>query len=158
MSQDGATPCFSDEEARALARVLDEIIPASGDGRLPGAGELGLAGYIEQRLQEMPELGPVITRGLSAVDELASKRDPGGFGALASRDRVDVLNEVSSTEQTFLPSLILMTYTGYYLDGRVVEALGLEARPPHPKGYDLEPGDLSLLDAVRRRPKLYREC
>lgn len=158
MTEDEATLCFSDDEAHALAGVLDELIPPSSDGRFPGAGELGLAGYIEQRLQETPELGPVITRGLSAVDDLASKRDPRGFAALSRQDRVDVLNEVSATEQAFLPNLILHTYSGYYMNARVVEALGLEARPPHPKGYDVEPDDLSLLDEVRRRPKLYREC
>jgi hypothetical protein len=46
----------------------------------------------------------------------------------------------------------------YYQAPRVVEALGLEARPPHPKGYEVELGDLTLLDEVRRRGKLYRDC
>ncbi len=30
-------------------------------------------------------------------------------------------------------------------------------RPPHPKGYEMEPTDFSLLDGVRRRERLYRE-
>jgi hypothetical protein len=34
----------------------------------------------------------------------------------------------------------------------------MEARPPHPKGYEMAPHDLSLLDPVRRREKLYRDC
>jgi hypothetical protein len=40
----------------------------------------------------------------------------------------------------------------------VLTALGLEARPPHPAGYAIEPNDLSLLDPVRRRAELYRRC
>ena len=35
-------PVFSELEARTLASVLDQIIPPSEDGKLPGAGELGL--------------------------------------------------------------------------------------------------------------------
>jgi len=36
-------------------------------------------------------------------------------------------------------------------------ALGLEARPPFPKGYVLEQGDWSLLDAVRKRAPFWRK-
>ncbi len=45
----------------------------------------------------------------------------------------------------------------YYRDDRVLLALGLEARAPFPKGYTLEQGDWSLLDAVRHRPPLWRD-
>jgi hypothetical protein len=69
-----------------------------------------------------------------------------------------VLNEIATTEPGFLPGLIFHTYAGYYQNGRVMEALGLEPRPPHPAGYEMEPGDLTLLEAVRRRPRMYREC
>jgi hypothetical protein len=34
----------------------------------------------------------------------------------------------------------------------------MEARPPFPKGHEVEQGDWSLLDPVRMRPKLYREA
>ncbi|HUI24603.1 MAG TPA: hypothetical protein VL403_00860, partial [Candidatus Kryptonia bacterium] len=49
------------------------------------------------------------------------------------------------------------TCAGYCQHARVVEALGLEARPPHPQGYQMEPNDLTLLDDVRRCPKRYRD-
>ena len=41
MSDDTSGSGFSSEQERALAGVLDEIIPPSRDGALPGAGELG---------------------------------------------------------------------------------------------------------------------
>ena len=37
------------------------------------------------------------------------------------------------------------------------QSLGVEVRPPFPKGFEVERGDWSLPDAVRARPKLYRE-
>ena len=46
---------------------------------------------------------------------------------------------------------------GYYQNPAVVTALGLEPRPPHPDGYELEPGDLGLLADVRKSGKLYRD-
>ena len=151
-------PGFSDHEARALSAVLDQIIPPSRDGRLPGAGELGLVRHIEQVLEKAPQFKPMLRQGLSAIDELARARNAMGFAALLDPDKLEVLQELTSTEPGFLPSLIFHTYVGYYQHGRVVEALGLEPRPPFPKGYDVEPNDLTLLDAVRLRPKLYREA
>jgi hypothetical protein len=44
----------------------------------------------------------------------------------------------------------------YYRDDRVLRSLGLELRPPFPKGYELEAGDWSLLDPVKARPSVLR--
>ena len=158
MSEDMSDPVFSPDEERTLSSVLDEIIPPRSDGRLPGAGELGLARYIEHAVQQTPYLGPAIAQGLAALDDLAVRRGARGFAELPSQDKLEVLNEIATTEPGFLPGLIFHTYAGYYQNGRVVEALGLEPRPPHPEGYEMEPSDLTLLDAVRRRPRMYREC
>jgi hypothetical protein len=154
VSEDTNDPGFSPHEARALESVLDEIIPPSGDGRLPGAGEVGLVRYIEQHA---PELRPTIVQGLSALDELAHGRGVRDFAALSREDKIEALNQVATAQPAFLPGLILQTYVGYYQNDRVLEGLGLEPRPPYPEGYKLEPTDLGLLDGVRRRDKLYRD-
>ncbi|MBW1688167.1 MAG: gluconate 2-dehydrogenase subunit 3 family protein [Deltaproteobacteria bacterium] len=154
MSEDTNDSGFSPHEARALASVLDEIIPPSGDGRLPGAGEVGLVRYIEQHA---PEIRPTIVQGLSALDELAHGRGARDFAALCREDKLELLNELSTAQPAFLPGLILQSYVGYYQNDRVLEGLGLEPRPPYPEGYKLEPTDLGLLDGVRRRDKLYRD-
>ena len=44
-----------------------------------------------------------------------------------------------------------------YRDDRVLRSLGMEPRPPFPKGFEVEQGDWSLLEPVKRRGKLYRE-
>lgn len=151
MIEDARPSPYSPDQLRALTAVLDTIIPPDGDGRLPGAGEIGVADTIAQRA---PELAPVVVHGLALLDELAGAC---GFAELTGADRAAALNEASLQDPGFLPGLIFHTYAAYYQNGRVLEALGLEPRPPHPKGYDLEDGDFTLLDEVRRRPKLYRE-
>jgi hypothetical protein len=156
VSDDAGTARFTTGERHTLAAVLDEIIPPSGDGRLPGAGALGLATHVEAALQATPALLPVIAAGLATLDALATRRHGRGFAALAAEDRHATLNEHAASEHAFPPILVLLTYTGYYRHPRVVTALGLEPRPPHPQGYDVGPDDPHLLDAVRRRPPLYR--
>jgi len=153
MSDDSNHGDFTNAARCVLASVLDEIIPPSRDGRFPGAGQLGLVSYIEQALQRTPELKLMVAQGLADLDTLARDRDATDFTALSRDTKLQLLNE-----QPFVLPLTLHAYVGYYQNARVVSALGLEARPPHPQGYHMEPNDLSLLDAVRRMPKLYREC
>ena len=152
MSDDKNNSGFSADEQRLLASVLDEIIP-SGDGKLPAAGQLGVASYIDEALQNTPDLKSMIVQGLADLDNAARRRNAQGFAALPREDKLQLLNE-----QAFVLPLTFHAYVGYYQHARVIEALGLEPRPPHPKGYQMEPNDLTLLDAVRRRPKRYREC
>ena len=157
MSEETPGPRLSPDEQRALSSVLDEIIPPSEDGELPGAGELGLSSYLEQALQQTPGLLAATIGRLAALDDLAHSRGARRLAALSRQDKLAVLEEHAAADPGFLPGLIFHTYVGYYKNGRVVEALGLEHRPPHPDGHDLAPFDTALLDGVRRRTKLYRE-
>ena len=45
----------------------------------------------------------------------------------------------------------------YYQHDDVLKAIGLEAPPPFPKGYELEEGDILLLEPVYYRGKIYRD-
>jgi hypothetical protein len=148
---------FSAAEECLLARLLDEIIPPSSERRLPGAGALGLTPRIARTVEQTPMLRPVMEYGLAALADLARKRHPSGFAALSQQETKEIWEEFAATDQFFQPAFLFLVYSSYYQDARVVEALGLEARPPHPKGYPMEADDLTLLDPVRRRAKMYRE-
>ena len=147
---------FDAEQQATLAAVLDTIIPPSADGRLPGAGELGLATHVERGLAQVPALLPVIAQGLDSLDGLALQRDASSFVALLPGERSAVLAELAAAQPGFLGPIVFHTYVGYYQHPRALAAVGLEPRPPHPKGHALEPGDFGLLDAVRSRGPIYR--
>jgi len=149
---------LSPDQARALGCVLDEIIPESADGGLPGARELGLVDNIEQALERMPDLKTAIDAGLSALQDLVRERGAEDYAALPQPQRREILDQLAAAQPAFLPGLIFHTYVAYYQHPRVLEALGLEARPPFPKGYEMQPGDFGGLEAVRRRGRIFREC
>ena len=140
---------FSADEERLLVGILDAVVPPSSDGRLPGAGQLDLVEHIARIVRETPMLRPVVEYGLSALAELAAKR-PG-------RDLRAVLEEFAAGDQFFMPAFLFLVYSTYYQNPRVLAALGLEARPPHPQGHEMEPIDLTLLDPVRRRDGMFRK-
>ena len=145
-----------DGSGALLREVLDEIIPPSADGSFPGAGELGVGEQVEDVLAQQPEFGRVIEQGLASIRRLAESRNPSGFGGLSRSERAALLREIEAAEPAFFGALVMYTYFGYYTDRRITDRLGVR-NPPQPDGYDLEPGDLSLLDPVRARPKLWRD-
>lgn len=137
----------------ALSALLDSIIPPDPVRGLPGAGELGLAAAIDA----IPELRPVVAEALAGLDERARARGAEDFSCLDARARSAVLNDQAAAQPDLLPGLVFHTYVRYYREPRVLAALGLEPRPPHPLGYPLEQADLdALLSGVRKRGGLYR--
>ena len=145
---------LDDDRLAILSCVLDEIVPPSADGRLPGAGELGLAPGVVQMLGRTPGAVAALADALAALE--ASGTRP--FTRLSKAERLAALTDFVARRPGFVEGLLFPTYAGYYQAPRVLAAIGLEPRPPHPQGHALEPGDLTLLDAVRRRGKIYREC
>ena len=72
--------------------------------------------------------------------------------------REAVAMELRATGGAAVATLARVVLQCYYRDDRVVRSLGLEPRPPFPKGYMLEDGDWSLLDPVRARPPMWRRA
>jgi hypothetical protein len=134
-----------------MAALIDAILPGSDDGRMPAGAVLDLVTHVERSVRENPMMRPVVEYGLSTVAEIAAKRNPSGIGGLSRAEWTAALREFAATDQFFLPAFLFLVYGGYYQHPRVVTALGLEPRAPHPKGYEMGKDDWSLLDPVRRR-------
>ena len=144
-----SAPLASDERS-TLSSVLDEVLPPRDDGRLPGAGALGLADGVDTA-SRTSALRPALTAALAS---LAAR----GFSAQSKSEKLARLQALAQDAPAVFQALLVHAYGAYYTHPRVVEALGLPPRPPFPQGYDVPATDFSLLDPVRRRAKLYREC
>src|SRR4029450_9538062 len=123
----------------------------------PGAGELGLAAYIDAALDAMPAVKEMVVQSLAAADALPRRRAGRRLSDLPHEERVAVLDQLAASEHAFPMPVVLHTYAGYYQHPRVLEGLGLQARPPPPAAHAPIEGDLTLPDAVRRRARMYRE-
>ena len=138
---------------RTFAALLDELIPAR-DESLPGAGSLGIGKDIEPKLGDAT---PLVASGLAALDAQARERSAVDFAELPAEERAPLVREVATAHPGFIDLLIFHAYTTYYQNPRVAVAIGLKPDPPYPGGYELELGDLGLLDPVRQRGKMYRD-
>ncbi len=142
---DTLTPAQRDN-LRAIAGV---IIPASAQFDVPGADEPAIQADI------VATLGRDAGLVRQALDEFA--RLAGSPLASLNPERRDaVALELRAKGGAAVATLTRIVLQCYYRDDRVVRSLGLEPRPPYPKGHVLEEGDWTLLDPVRARPKLWR--
>jgi hypothetical protein len=112
---------------------------------------------MERLARDLPAFRAALLPGLAALGERARRDGAAGFAALPADQRLAALNEIAAAHPAFVPNLVFQTYVAYYREDRVLEGLGLEPRPPHPKGHELAPMDPTLLDVVRGRPPLYRK-
>lgn len=138
---------------RTFTALLDELIPAR-DESLPGAGSLGVGKDIESKLGDATAL---VASGLDALDAQARERGAVDFAELPAEERAPLVRQVATAHPGFIDLLVFHAYTTYYQNPRVAVAIGLKPDPPYPGGYELELGDLGLLDPVRQRGKMYRD-
>ena len=132
-----------------LRAIAVEIIPASQEFDVPGADDPAIQADI------VATLGRDTVLVQEALEELARLAGQ----PLASLDAVQrkaVATELRATAGAAVATLTRVVLQCYYRDDRVVRSLGLEPRPPYPKGHVLEDGDWSLLDPVRARPPMWR--
>ena len=125
------------EDARnRLAALVGEMIPASDEYDVPSASDpVIFADILNTAAAMLPMLG-------LAVEEL----DAG----------TDLVEALRASHAELVPPLVAVVAQCYYRDDRVMTSLGMEPRAPFPDGFDLEDGDWSLLDPVRKRSPMYR--
>ena len=145
---------FSDAQAELVARVLDRIVPATD--KMPGAGEIAVE-YLDRFVAASAKHKRTFSNGLTGVELRARQSFSGNFADLSGEQQDEVLRQVEAADRRFFDLLVRQTYNGYYTNPRIIEALGLEARGPQPRGYRVEMGNVSLMENVQRRGRIYRD-
>ena len=141
---------LSPAQCRDLRCLAGIMIPASQEFAVPGADDPIIFDDIMRSLnRDLDEVCKALTQLVTAAGAAFSEVDEARRAAVA-----ETFLSSGTPEVTTLGRVILQCY---YRDDRVVSSLGLEPRPPFPKGHTLEQGDWSLLDAVRNRPKMWRD-
>lgn len=153
----GTTKNFMSQAQRELAtQVLDSLVPGRGD--LPGAGAIGVAGYLDRAGGGSLTLRRTLTDLLTAIEAACHSKFTKQFADLDGDRRTTVLQQVESDHGPDFTELLRRTYAGYYSDPAVLSAIGIDARPPQPRGFFIAPFDPAVLEGVRKRDRLYRDA
>ncbi len=142
---------LSADQIRSLRCLAEMMIPASAEYDVPSAGDDAIFADILQSLGCDALHAKNVLQTLDAIGG-------GPFADLDAGRREAVAAGLCDTGGEALTSLTRIILQCYYRDDRVMRSLGMEPRPPFPKGFEVEQGDWSLLDPVRARPKLYRDA
>jgi hypothetical protein len=133
-------------EARDLRRLAAFMVPASAEYGVPGADDAAIFADIGRDRDAVRE-------ALAMLREISG----GDFAGLAEAKAEAAGMTLLGRQDPVVTALGRAVLQCYYRDDRVMRALGVEPRPPYPKGRELEQGDWSLLETVRSRPRMWRD-
>ena len=142
---------LNEEQERTLIVLLNLFIPPSEDGKMPSAADVGFLAYIHNE-----NILPWIKEGLINIIEESHNKYGQEIFALSGSEQKELIDKLRRKFLQFFNRLTTHVIQCYYQHDDVLEAIGLEARPPFPQGYLLEEGDLTLLEPVYLRGKIYR--
>lgn len=147
---------WNNNQNQLLVAILDQLVPANVDKGVPGAGALGMAGFIGTATDYASDPVGAVTRILEAVAGEAED-----FAAMQDAAKVAVLKEVEAVHPGDFATLVRLTYLGYYSRADIRPLFGVGAHPVHPKGYDVSLEDAALMDdltaPVRARGQFFRD-
>jgi hypothetical protein len=140
---------LSSDECRSLRCLVGIVIPASAEYDVPGADDEAIFADI---LSSVGEDLHLVRQALRDLDGLSG----GPFADVPVAGQRALAQRLRDEHPASAKLLAEITVKSYYRDDRVMRSLGMEPRPPFPQGFELEPGDWSLLAPVRARGRIYR--
>ena len=145
---------LNDTNRPVLDAILDELIPPSDDGKIPGAGALGVAEFLPTANAYASDPVGSIQTILNALSD--------DFAALPKDEKIADLNRVEAAHGQAFETLVRLTYMGYYSRPDTRPHFGIGAHPIHPLGYFVARESDAMLDEltapVRARGKVYRDA
>ena len=143
-------PTLTDAEKATLAAMCARMIPASAEFGVPGADDPLIQADIARSIGRD---ATSVHNTLALLEGLAG----GDFATLPDPQQDQICEQLRAEGGVDLTLTTRIVLQCYYRDDRVMISLGMEPRPPFPKGHNLPQGDWSLLDPVRKRGKIWRE-
>jgi hypothetical protein len=134
-----------------LRVISGMMIPQSDEYKVPGADDAAIQGDILATLGRDTKM---VATALDHIARLAGKP----LAQLDDARRDAIVQQFRAGGGAPVATLARVILQCYYRDDRVLRSLGLELRPPFPKGHVLPNGDWSLLDPVKARPPKLRRA
>lgn len=136
------TDTLTQAEIETLTTIAGLMIPESANYKVPGADDPAIIGEIVEDANKNAPAG--VKAALAAWDGLDTADDAALVAAFL-QDNAD--------HASLLQAVVNRVY---YRNDTVLESLGMEARAPFPKGFEVEAHDWSILDPVRAKDPIWR--
>lgn len=144
------------DDQRTLSTLLSALLPANQEFGTPSGDDPSIVEDILRTLR--PASNELVMEGLGDLRKSSQERFGTPFEECSDEQRVTLFNEMSRRNANFYRTLSSVLLQCYYRNDDVMRSLDMEPRPPFPEGYEIPKGDLSLLDPVRQRGKIWRDA
>ena len=136
----------------AFSILLDSIIPPNEEIGIGGGSSIDLEGILGK------EEYKIITKNFSAlILETANENNIKDLDLLSTENLQKIIEKTKIKNFRFFNQIASIISEFYYLDGKNREALNLKTLPPFPEGNIIEDIDLTILEPVFNRGKIYRK-
>jgi len=144
---------LNDPQWFALRAIADQIVPPSAKYSVPGGGDEQIC---KEVLGDVGQNLPKLIDTLEAINTIAHDLGGNDLGQLETSAHEAIALTFRHTHPKLADRLAMWVTQCYYRDERVLESLGLDARPPFPQGYEIESGDWAELKPVTNRSPIFR--
>lgn len=146
---------FSAEKRQTLSALLGFMIPGDEALGMVSASDPDITMNVAKYLY--PAQVESISSLLDSIDGISQTKFEQPFVETETEQQKESFDSCLNLHGDGIRRLGAALVQIYYRDDRVMTALGMEARAPFPTGYEVEQGDWSLLEPVRRKGRLWRE-
>ncbi|KAJ53963.1 hypothetical protein ACMU_04860 [Actibacterium mucosum KCTC 23349] len=138
------TNVLTQAEVQTFTTIAGLMVPASATHNVPGADDPSIMAEIVDDANTHAIGG--VKNALAAWEALDAPDDAG---------RVAEFLDDHGAEAALLQAVVNRVY---YRNDAVMASLGMEARAPFPKGFEVEEHNWSILDPVRAKEPLWRQA
>ena len=138
-----------------LSALLGALLPANQQFGTPAANDSKIMEDILQTLRPASNEG--VAKGLAELRQSSLEKFDVSFDQCVDTQRVALFNGMLSQNSSFYRILSSVVLQCYYRNDDVMRSLDMEPRAPYPEGYEIPQGDLSLLEPVLKRGKIWRD-
>ena len=125
---------LTDSQRETLNALIDRLIPPEGDR--PGAGQAGVARYLESGPRSGRREWPATSSGpLQRADSVAGVEHGRPLLDLPADEKDAVLKAVGRQSPDLFHEFVFHVYSGYYTSQKALTPLGPDAGTPQPRGF-----------------------
>ena len=150
---------WTKSEHEILYRILETLIPASKDGKIPSANNILIIEKLKQEAIKDNKFKSLLLDGLKHIKQMLIETG-NDLNSIDLRNFTNLICKLEDQKPEFFNAFLRQTYIAYYNQPSIRTHFGLSANPPHPEGYNVPSETIeeisSLVAPVIKRGACYR--
>ena len=150
---------WTESEHEFLYRILETLIPASKDGKIPSANNILIIEKLKQEAIKDNKFKSLLLDGLKHIKHMLIVTG-NDLNSIDLRNFTNLICKLEDQKPEFFNAFLRQTYIAYYNQPSIRTHFGLSANPPHPEGYNVPSETIeeisSLVAPVIKRGDCYR--